>query len=186
MVKVITTVGLILVLTLCSVAADGTMVLYAGGTIPGMSVNSSGRLDFSSPSALLFDSTAGRLEIPYSSISSFNYEREVTHHLGVLPAIAVGLLASRRHRHFFRIAYREAAHEPSGSAQVVIFEVPKQSVRVIQATLQARVRPADYRVPCMDQTYRCWGSRKMTAPPHNDSSLPPSQAPPSPPAASDK
>ena len=182
--KLITAVGLVLVLSLSSLAADGSMVLYAGGTVPGMLVNSSGRLDFSSPSALLFDSTVGRLEIPYSSISSFNYDREVTHHLGVLPAIAVGLLASRRHRHFFRIAYREVAHNPSGSVQVAIFEVPKNSVRMIQATLQARVRPADYRVPCSEPAYLCWGSRKLPAPARDDSSVPPSQAPSRPSAAS--
>jgi hypothetical protein len=75
-----------------------------------------------------------KVEIPYASIESHKYSKEVARHLGVLPTIAVGLLKVRQHRHFFRISYRV----PGAAAQVVIFEVPKQMPRTLEAVLQTR------------------------------------------------
>jgi hypothetical protein len=95
--------------------------MYVGGTAPGVNAGIVGRLDTTSDTALIFEHSEGKLAISYDAIQSFDYAKEVTRHLGVLPAIGVGLVKMRKHRHFFRISYRDSSNE----VQVAIFEVPK-------------------------------------------------------------
>lgn len=92
-----------------------------------------GRLDTTSLSALRFESAGGKLEIPFGRIDSYHYSQEVAHHLGVLPAIAVGLIRKRQQKHFVRLAF----HDDSNAPQVVVFEIPKQMPKTLLATLQA-------------------------------------------------
>jgi hypothetical protein len=117
-------------------AAEHDEVTYTGGTIPGVAVGSTGRLDTTSETALTFEYGSNRLVIPFAAIQSFRYSTEVTRHLGVLPAIAVGLLKARERRHYFRISF----HDTNNVPQVSVFEVPKKMPRALQAVLQARVQ----------------------------------------------
>jgi hypothetical protein len=126
--------ALILLLCLPAIAADGWQVKYAGGTVPGMNVGVVGTLDTTSETSLTFAYAGNKLAIPYASIESFDHAEEAARHLGVLPAIIVGLLKARQHRHFFRISY----HGPNDVAQVAVFEVPKHMPRPLQAVLDAR------------------------------------------------
>lgn len=117
-----------------AVAVEDGQVRYVGGTIPVLKEGVVGHLDTTSAAAMRFEYAGSVLEIPYGSIESFDYSREVTHHLGVLPAIAVGLSKSRKHQHFFRISFSDG-----GSAkQVAIFEVPKQMPPTLLAILRTR------------------------------------------------
>ena len=125
---------LLLVISLPARAVEDGQVLYAGGTIPGMQAGLLGRLDTTSETTLAFEYGAGKLAIPYVKIVSFEYSEKVARHLGVLPAIAVGLVKKRQRRHFFQISYRDE----SDSTQVVIFEVPKQMPQTLLAILQSR------------------------------------------------
>lgn len=95
--------------------------MYVGGTAPGVNAGIVGRLDTTSDTALIFEHSEGKLAISYDAIQSFDYAKEVTRNLGVLPAIGVGLVKMRQHRHFFRISYRDSSNE----VQVAVFEVPK-------------------------------------------------------------
>jgi len=115
-------------------AVTGDEVKYVGGTLPGAIPGIVGRLDTTSPASLTFLHAGNRTEIPYSSIKSFEYSKEVTHHLGVLPAIVVSLLKMRQHRHFFRLSY----DDQNSVAQAVVFEVPKTMPRSLRAVLEAR------------------------------------------------
>ena len=116
-----------------SVAVENGQVGYVGGTVPGLKEGALGRLDMASESVLRFYSGGTAVDIPYTKIDSFDYTREVTHHLGVLPAIAVGMARSRKHRHFFRISYYK-----DDAKQVVVFEVPKNLPPILLAVLRAR------------------------------------------------
>jgi hypothetical protein len=84
--------------------------------------------------ALKFDYAGGKLVIPFVAIDSFEYSQQVARHLGVLPAIAVGLVKRRQRRHFLRITY----HDESSAAQVAIFEVSKEMPRTLLAILEVR------------------------------------------------
>ena len=130
--------ALFLALSSPGFALDDGIVKYIGGTAPGVKPGMVGQLNTTSDSALIFEQSAGKLEIPYAAIQSFDYSKEVTHHLGVLPFIAVSLVRMRQRRHFFRISYRD----PNGVPQVVVLEVPKRMPRTLQAILGSRAPSA--------------------------------------------
>lgn len=81
---------LLLALAVPVLAVDDNRVMYAGGTVPALPVGTVGRLDTTSEESLTFEYSGTKVPIPYSEIESFEYSTEVTRHLGVLPAIAVG------------------------------------------------------------------------------------------------
>lgn len=127
-------VVILLVTSFPPLAVDDGQVEYLGGTVPALGVNAVGKLDLTSETVMQFDSAKGKFAIPYSNIDSFEYTQELTHHLGVLPSIAVGLTRTRKHRHYFRIVY----HDDSDVSQIVVIEVPKHMPPVLQAVLKAR------------------------------------------------
>jgi hypothetical protein len=132
--KKLMTFCLLMALALPMAAVEDEQVMYAGGTAPALRVGVVGRLDTTSEKSLTFESSGTKLLIPYDDIQSFEYSTEVTRHLGVLPAIGVGLVKMRHRRHYFRISYRGA----DDVSQVAIFEVPKQMPRTLRAVLEAR------------------------------------------------
>jgi len=119
---------------LATPAVDDGQVMYVGGTAVALKEGVSGKLDATSPKVLSFDYSGGKLIIPFEMIDSFGYSRQVARHLGVLPAIAVGLVKHRQRKHFFRISY----HDENKAPQVAIFEVSKEMPHVLLAILQAR------------------------------------------------
>ncbi len=130
--KKIVGLGLLLVLPLATIAVEN--VMYAGGTVVTLKEGTIGRLDTTSPTALTFECSGSQLVIPFAKIDSYEYSQQVARHLGVLPAIATGLVRHRQKRHFLRIAYKEE----NNAQQVAIFEVPKQMPRTLLAILQVR------------------------------------------------
>lgn len=129
--------GLLLSLMLPAQALSGVHAVYRGGTVTRIPVGTVSRMETASDASLDFNSSTGTIVIPYASIDSYRYWKEVTHHLGVLPAIAIGLLKARQHRHLFRISYRD-----QNRTEVVIVEVSKREAPVLEAILQTRVQPA--------------------------------------------
>ena len=132
--KGLLTACLVILVCLSASALDEGHVMYVGGTVPGVNAGTVGRLDTTSVTSLTFEFAGNQVAIPYASIKSYQYTKEVSRHLGVLPAIAIGLVKKRQHRHFFRISYHEQDAE-----QVVVLEVPKQMPPSLQAILQARM-----------------------------------------------
>jgi hypothetical protein len=59
----------------------------------------------------------------------------VAHHLGVLPALAVGILKQRQHKHILQITF----HQGDAPAQIAVFEVSKQAPRTLLPILNARI-----------------------------------------------
>jgi len=142
----LTTIFLLLIVSLPALAVDDHQVMYVGGTTPGIAAGTVGSLDTTAETALIFEHAGSKLEIPYTAIESYEYSTEVTRHLGVLPAIAVGMVRIRKHRHYFRVSY----HGADGMAQVAVFEVSKQMPRTLQAVLTARAAKAKTCSPCVE------------------------------------
>lgn len=130
-------------------AVEAGQVAYTGGTLP-VSKGTIGMLDTRSPTALVFKyggtGTGGQVEIAYAKIINFETTSPVAHHLGLLPAIAVGLVRPRVRRHFFAIRYRDS----SDVMQVVVFEVPKSDPLVLLEVLRGRAAQV-----CGTQKVRC-------------------------------
>jgi hypothetical protein len=125
---------LMLVISLPAGAVEDGQVMYAGGTVPSLHAGVFGHLDTTSETMLAFEYSGSKLVIPYAKIDSFEQSVDVARHLGVLPAMAVGLVRKRQRRHFFRISY----HDENNVSQVAIFEVPKRMPRTLLAVLQVR------------------------------------------------
>jgi hypothetical protein len=127
-----------------TLAVEEGTVMYVGGTVASLKEGALGSLELKSQTELAFQSAGNRFTIPFAKIDAYEYSLEVAHHLGVLPAVGVGLLKKRQRRHFFRITYRDDANMP----QVAIFEVPKKMPRTLLAILQLRApqgcRPMTY------------------------------------------
>ena len=115
-------------------AIDEGDTKYVGGTAAGFSGGTIGKLDTTGDTALVFESAGKKISISYASIDSHEYSQVVTRHLGVLPAIIVALVKARQHRHYVRISYRDS----NTTAQVAVFEIPKDKARSLQAILDAR------------------------------------------------
>jgi len=134
----------VLLITSCSLwAVDDGQIKYLGGTVPALEVNSIGKLDLTSETVMQFNSTKGTFTIPDANIDSFEYTQELTHHLGVLPAIGVGLTRTRKHRHYFRIVF----HNDNNVSQIVVIEVPKHMPKVLQTVLKSRAPHATPVIP---------------------------------------
>lgn len=132
--KILATVCLVLLFPWPVLAVDDGDVSYVGGTVENLKEGSPGKLDIRSQTELIFVSSSVKLVIPYASIDSYEHSQQVAHHLGVLPAIAVGLVKKRQRKHFLHIAY----HDESKTPQVAIFEVPKKMPLTLFAILQQR------------------------------------------------
>lgn len=128
--------ALMVIFSLPAVAVDGQSVKYVGGTVSTINTGAVGSLDFAPETSIVFEHAGNRVTIPYASVQSFDQADVVARHLGVLPAIVVGLLKARQRRHFFRISYQE----PGSAPQVAIFEVPKQMTRTLRAVLEVRAQ----------------------------------------------
>jgi len=133
-VKKLAAVCLLLVMSLPAGGVEDGQVMYAGGTIPGVHAGALGRLETTSETMLTFEYAGNKLAIPFARIISFEYSEKVARHLGILPAIAVGLVKKRQRRHFFQVSYRDEAN----STQVAVFEVSKHMPHMLLAVLQNR------------------------------------------------
>ena len=120
--------------SVCSATVENEQVEYVGGTVQSIKTGTIGQFDLSSASQLSFQSPGGNMSIPYAAITSYEFSQEVSHHLGVAPAIAVGLIKKRQRQHFLRISYVDA----DNVAQGVVFEVAKQMPRTLLAVLQTK------------------------------------------------
>lgn len=109
-------------------------VEYVNGTVKGVPDGTMGSLDTSGKEVLEFRSAAGQFSVPYEEIKRVRCREENRFRLGVLPAIAVGLLKARSKRHFVTIEWEH----PGGPSDVVTLDASKEKARGLLAVLRAR------------------------------------------------
>ena len=109
-------------------------VEYVNGTVEGLPDGAMGSLDTSGREALEFRSTSGQFSVPYGEITRVRCREENRFRLGVLPAIAVGLLKARSKRHFVTIEWDHS----DGTSDVVTLDTSKEKALGLVAVLRAR------------------------------------------------
>ena len=67
-----------LLLSLSASALEDGHAKYVGGTVPGVTAGAVGRLDTTAATSLTFERAGNKLEIPYASVESYKYSKEVT------------------------------------------------------------------------------------------------------------
>ena len=142
--------GLMALVSSPALALDSRQAAYIGGSA-AITPETVGTFDTTSPTELIFhfkqpDGAAGQLAINYSGIHTVDARNEVTHHLGVAPAIAVGLLAARQRRYFVTVTWTDEA----GVAQAAELEVSKRQQQPLVTIIRARMpqRCAPSQPPC--------------------------------------
>jgi hypothetical protein len=113
-------------------------VIYVRGTSQTVREGATGVVDKATPSELRFKSGSGEFSIPYAGITSFRYHEEAQFHLGVLPAIAVGLVTYWAKRHFVTITW----NGENGVPEVATFEAPKSVMQGLVELMRARAGKA--------------------------------------------
>jgi hypothetical protein len=125
-------------------------VAYVNGTAP-VARNTIGSFDTRSPTTLHFqykdaNGAAGQIGIEYAKIYGIEPSEENVHPLGLLPWIAVSLVAHPEKRYLVTIRYADAA----GTGQVDVFEVARRDQHVVVEIVNARSMRS-----CGAKTYPC-------------------------------
>ena len=119
-----------------AMAIDQPEVNYVNGTIKSVAENA-GTFDTTSQAVLELRFGPGQVSIPYAQIKSVAYREENRFRLGVLPAIAVGLLKARTKSHFVTIAWTDT----EGSQVVTLKAAKARAVGLLQV-IRARAPDA--------------------------------------------
>ena len=119
-------------------AVEGTNVEYVNGTVQGVKEGTTGTLESTSHTLLEFRSGVGQFSIPYGEIAFVKCQVENRFRLGVLPAIAVGLVKARAKRHFVTIGWKHGDDLP----QVVALDTSREKYLGLIAVLLARAPKA--------------------------------------------
>jgi hypothetical protein len=125
---------MVMVTGMPALGMDGPEVQYLNGTAPGVKEGTMGTLDTTLPAALGFRAGGAEFSIPYAGVKFYRYREAKRFRLGVLPAIAVGLVKARAQRHVVTISWTDEA----GVAEVATLEASKDEARGLVALLRAR------------------------------------------------
>ena len=126
--------AILLFITVPLFAVEEGQAAYIGGTVTAIKDGTVGRLDTTQTDALIFEHDGTKLTIPYARIESFEYEKEVAHHMGVVPTLAIVMVKYRQRRHYVRISYQDE----QDVKQIAVFEIPKQMPKTLMSILQTR------------------------------------------------
>ena len=124
-----------LVLSLAAMAAEpGVRAQFVGGTLAGVPVKSTARIDLTSADALLLHTGGRELRIAYQRINTLEYGQNVSRRYAAAILISPLLLLSKSRKHFLTIGYVDT----EGRQQALVFRVEKGDIRSVLAGLEAR------------------------------------------------
>jgi hypothetical protein len=111
---------------------------YTGGSA-NVTRGAVGSFDTTSPTTLRFQyknasGAAGQLDMEYEKIYGVEPSQQTVHTLGLLPWIAVSLVAHPQRRYLLTVRYADA----QGTAQIAVFEVTRRDQPIMVAILNAR------------------------------------------------
>jgi hypothetical protein len=124
-----------MVLSSCLLAGDpGSRVSYVGGTVAGLSGRTDGIIVTTDAESLLFRSRRATIQVPYEKINLLEYGQQASRRFALGIVISPLLLLSKKRRHFLTVGYTDE----DGTQQALVFQLDKNKVRVILASLEAK------------------------------------------------
>jgi hypothetical protein len=121
-----------------SQAQQAQDIIYLRGTVKAVKEGSAATIDKTSTAGLAIQAGETQFSIPYDKIKSFNFHEESQFHLGVLPAIAVGLFAPWAKLHFVTVTWTGEDDTP----EVITLQAPKSTVQGLVEVMRARATVA--------------------------------------------
>jgi hypothetical protein len=115
-------------------AQPGFHAQFIGGTLPGIELKSTGRLDLSGADVLTLRSSGVEFHIDYGKINSLEYGQNVSRRYLAAVLISPVLLLSKSRKHFLTVGYEDT----EGKQQVLVLRVDKGDIRSLLAGLEAR------------------------------------------------
>jgi hypothetical protein len=115
-------------------AEPGGRAEYVGGTLASFRSRTSGRIITTDPGMFLFASKSSSVQIPYENVSLLEYGQRVGRRYALAILISPVLLLSKSRRHFLTVSYLDE----DGRRQAMVFQVHKEDVRSVLASLSAR------------------------------------------------
>ena len=115
-------------------AEPGIKAQFVGGTVYGISLKSSFRLDLTGADTLIFHTGKTSHSIDYQRINTVEYGQNVSRRYVEAVLISPILLLSKSRKHFVTIGYIDQ----EGKQQALVFRVEKGDIRSVLASLEAR------------------------------------------------
>jgi hypothetical protein len=141
-----TATGCILALSVAA-AEPGVKVQFVGGTLSGVAVKATVRVDLTSADNLRLQYGATALQIPYQKINTVEYGQSVSRRYAEAILLSPVFLLAKSHKHFLTLGYVDS----DGKQQALVFRVDKGDIRSVLAGLEART---GRRVEFQDQEAR--------------------------------
>jgi hypothetical protein len=105
-----------------------------GGTVSGVPNKSSARIEIRQDEVLKLNLRGNSLAIPYKDVTTIEYGVRASRRYLEAALISPMLLIGKRKAHFLTIGYTDA----EGRQQAVVLEVPKDDIRPLLVSLEAR------------------------------------------------
>ena len=112
----------------------GSRVQYMGGTVSGVPNKSAARIEVRQDDALKLSLRGNSLTIPYRDVTTIEYGMRTSRRYLEAALISPMFLIGKRKAHFLTIGYTDA----EGRQQAVVLEVPKDDIRPLLVSLEAR------------------------------------------------
>jgi hypothetical protein len=130
-----TTVLIFLALSSLLVAdGAGSRVLYVGGTVAGLSMKSTARIEMLDEDALTLAAKNKSVRIPFGDINTVEYGMRVNRRYMEAFLISPVFLAAKRRTHFLTIGYTDVNRQQ----QAMVLQVGKEEIRPLLVSLEAR------------------------------------------------
>lgn len=115
--------------------------VYVGGTVETLKEGTEGVPSAKDPDKFVFSHGGRTFEVPYERINSLEYGQKAGRRVGVAIAVTWMALFSKKRKHYLTIGYKDE----NDKQQAAVFEVGKNIVRVLLASLEARTgQKVDY------------------------------------------
>lgn len=125
---------LLLVALAATAAQPGVHAEFVGGTLAGIHLKSSARLDLADPETLVLKHSTGEVRVPYPRINTVEYGQTVSRRYAAAVVISPVLLLSKSRRHFVTLGYTDA----DGKQQAMVVRIDKGDIRAVLTALEAR------------------------------------------------
>jgi len=115
-------------------ASPGARAEFIGGTLAHFAPGVEGRVHTTDAESLVFETKKAAMEVSYESVNLVEYGQRVGRRYLLAIAISPLLLLSKSRMHFLTVGYKDN----EGRQQALVFQVHKDDVRALLASLEAR------------------------------------------------
>ncbi len=136
-----TLIGLMVFALGAEAGLDGKKMMYIGGTVTSIKEGTEGVSSTDNEKVFVFTYKGGTLAVPYDRVNDLEYGQKAGRRLGLALTVSPLLLLSKKRKHYLTVGFTDEQDKQ----QAAVFEIGKDIVRTILATMEARTgKKLDY------------------------------------------